>query len=89
MDGQHWGKFGDEADETGWTPWDDIYDGERLSTFIHILNAPLLISTCPKAPGFISSLTIRWVFLQAYRSRTSLWKPEGHGAHPNTATLPA
>jgi len=27
MDGQHWGKFGDEADETAWTPWDDIYDG--------------------------------------------------------------
>lgn len=31
MDGQHWGKAGDEADPTAWTPWDDIYDGERLS----------------------------------------------------------
>jgi len=28
MDGQHWGTFGEEADETAWTPWDDIYDGE-------------------------------------------------------------
>lgn len=28
MDGQHWGKPGDETDPTAWTPWDDIYDGE-------------------------------------------------------------
>ncbi|KAK3613145.1 hypothetical protein LTR22_028286, partial [Elasticomyces elasticus] len=27
MDGQNWGHFGDEKDETRWTAWDDIYDG--------------------------------------------------------------
>lgn len=28
FDGAHWGVFGDTADSTAWTAWDDIYDGE-------------------------------------------------------------
>ena len=28
--GAHWGFPSEEQDETAWTPWDDIWDGERV-----------------------------------------------------------
>ena len=39
FDGRHWGLAGSEEDPTAWTPWDDIYDGELLFSFIEASKA--------------------------------------------------
>lgn len=63
MDGQNWGHFGDEKNETKWTAWDDIYDGERLAILTPVLKSPMLMLSSVQAHGFKSSPTRRWAFL--------------------------
>jgi len=89
MDGQNWGHFGDEKDETRWTAWDDIYDGARLAILTPICHFRMLILSSIQARGFRSSPTRRWAFLQGCQSRTFPSKQEDHGELPSTASLPA
>ena len=34
MDGQNWGHFGDEKNDSRRTAWDDVYDGELSGSAI-------------------------------------------------------
>lgn len=89
FDGAHWGNFGDEMNETAWTPWDDIYDGERLHILTPVVKSPMLMLRSGQARGSRSSPTKCWAFPRACQSKSSPWKLEERGTRPSTATLPA
>lgn len=89
FDGQHWGKAGTEIDSKAWTPWDDIYDGERPALLTRIGSASrLLIQYSEQVPGSKSRPTKRWAYPQGCRFRTSPSKQEDRGKRVGTDFLP-
>jgi hypothetical protein len=92
FEGAHWGTVGEESNETAWTAWDDIYDGEQLSIlnrskeYFAVLNADVKLQTGSwvsvepdETLGIPPSVPIQNFSMEA----GGLWRTPKHGFTPS------